>query len=179
MTAVAAEADSCYFAKLRFVLPDPCGRKVTGCRIRYMGPNWKNRPQTSEWKEYAQSELDMIEACGPCGGGAGVVVARSNQCVPPLTAGGEVAGGALGWRRELARWTRVLFSGVFWRPPLMVREDSGCLCDAPPRPSQCPSRGRPHRRTNSEPTILTLATAPRALTLGRMRQGAAGSPDQS
>eukprot|EP00931_Biecheleriopsis_adriatica_P100570 TRINITY_DN75855_c0_g1_i1.p1 TRINITY_DN75855_c0_g1~~TRINITY_DN75855_c0_g1_i1.p1 ORF type:complete len:2288 (+),score=377.63 TRINITY_DN75855_c0_g1_i1:75-6866(+) len=40
-----------YSAKLLMTLPESNGAPVTQCRLRYLGPNWKNCPPVTEWKE--------------------------------------------------------------------------------------------------------------------------------
>lgn len=46
-----------YSAKLKMVLPEGNGSPVTGCRLHFLGPNWKTRPEVTEWKE-----LKIVEA---------------------------------------------------------------------------------------------------------------------
>ena len=50
-----------YSAKLKMVLPEGNGSKITGCRLHFLGPNWKSRPPVTEWKELKTVEAEDCE----------------------------------------------------------------------------------------------------------------------
>lgn len=50
-----------YSAKLKMVLPEGNGSPVTGCRLHFLGPNWKTRPEVTEWKELKVVEAEDCE----------------------------------------------------------------------------------------------------------------------
>ncbi|CAJ1339124.1 unnamed protein product [Effrenium voratum] len=58
---VAKGALNPFSAKLKMILPESNGSKITGCRLMHLGPNWKNRPKVTDWKELKIVEFDDCE----------------------------------------------------------------------------------------------------------------------
>jgi len=58
---LAPGADNPYSLALRMTLPEANGKPVKSCRLRYLGPNWKNRPRVTEWKDWGDPPLNHVE----------------------------------------------------------------------------------------------------------------------
>mmetsp|Transcript_165854 Transcript_165854/g.527291 ORF Transcript_165854/g.527291 Transcript_165854/m.527291 type:complete len:1590 (-) Transcript_165854:67-4836(-) len=54
--------DNPYSMAVRLMLPEANGKVVEHCRIRLLGPKWKNMPPATEWKELGIPPANMIES---------------------------------------------------------------------------------------------------------------------
>eukprot|EP00933_Yihiella_yeosuensis_P037737 TRINITY_DN31720_c0_g1_i1.p1 TRINITY_DN31720_c0_g1~~TRINITY_DN31720_c0_g1_i1.p1 ORF type:complete len:1739 (+),score=253.86 TRINITY_DN31720_c0_g1_i1:410-5218(+) len=58
---VSAGTNSPFSANFQMHLPESNGSPVKQIRLRYLGPNWKNRPEVTEWKDLKMVIFDDCE----------------------------------------------------------------------------------------------------------------------